>query len=117
PADGLFGDRGALRAVDIDELAPDMGHAGDLADGAGAIKVFEPGIAVGMHPAAEAGEMVLRMLSLAVAGEPIPGGGWGLPAPGPFIAGVCPEPCGLSLAGAGGEHVDGCVIGKDRFGR
>jgi hypothetical protein len=47
------------------------GHAGDLADGAGAIKVLEPGIAVGMHPAAEAGEVILRVLALAITGEAI----------------------------------------------
>jgi hypothetical protein len=34
PADGFLGDRGALRAVYIDELAPDVGQAGNLADGA-----------------------------------------------------------------------------------
>lgn len=33
---------------------------GDRADSAGTIEIVEPGIAVGMHPAAEAGEMVLR---------------------------------------------------------
>src|SRR5690606_18599361 len=44
PADGFFGDRGTLRAVNVDELAPDMGHAGDLADGAGSVEVFKPGI-------------------------------------------------------------------------
>lgn len=32
PADGLFGDQRVLRPVDIDELAPDMGHAGEFAD-------------------------------------------------------------------------------------
>lgn len=56
PGDGLFGDRGTLRAVDIDELAPDVRHAGDLADGPRAVEVLEPGIAIGMHPAAEAGD-------------------------------------------------------------
>src|SRR5690606_1287167 len=45
PTDGFFSDGGALRPVDVDELAPDMGHAGDLADGAGSIEIFEPGIA------------------------------------------------------------------------
>ena len=61
PADGLFGDRGALRPVNVDELAPDMGHAGDFSDGAGPIEILEPGIAIGMHPTTEAGEMVLRV--------------------------------------------------------
>ena len=117
PADGLFGDGRALRPVDVDELAPDMGHAGDLADGAGAVEVLEPGIAVGMHPAAEAGEMILGVLALAVAGEPIPGGRWGIAAPRAFIAGIGPEPCRLGLAGAGGEHADRRVIGEDRLGR
>ena len=128
PADGFFGDRGALRPVNVDELAPDMGHAGDFSDGAGAIEVLEPGIAIGMHPAAVAGEMVLGVLAFAVAGEPIPGSGRGIAAPRAFVAGVCPEPRGLGLAGApsrrlhaiacratGGQHADGRVIGKDRL--
>lgn len=71
PTDGLFSDQGALGSVDVDELAPDMGHAGDFADGTQAVEILEPGIAVGMHPAAVAGEMVLGVLALAVAGEAI----------------------------------------------
>ncbi len=69
-----------------------------------AIEVLEPGIAVGMHPAAEAGEVILGVLAFAVAGEPIPGCGRGIPAPGAFVAGIGPEPCRLGLAGAGGQH-------------
>jgi hypothetical protein len=34
-----------------DELAPHMGHAGDLADIAGSVEILKSGIAVGMHPA------------------------------------------------------------------
>lgn len=68
PVDGFLGDRGCLGAMNVDELAPDMGHAGDFADSAGAIEVFEPGITIGMHPAVEAGEVILRMLALSVAG-------------------------------------------------
>ena len=59
PTDGLPGDWGALRPVDIDRLASDMGHAGDLADGTGAMQILEPGATIGMHSAAEAGEGVL----------------------------------------------------------
>lgn len=93
-----------------------MRHAGDFADGPGAVEVLEPGIAVGMHPAAETGEMILGVLAFAVAGEPIPGGGGRHATPGAFIAGIGPEPCGLGLAGARCEHADGCVIGEDRLG-
>lgn len=67
PGDGLFGNRGTLRAVDVDELAPDMGHAGDLADCARAVEVLEVRKAIGMNPAAEAGEIVRRVLAFAVA--------------------------------------------------
>jgi len=70
-----------------------------------------------MHPAAEAGEMVFGMLALAVAGEPIPCSGRSGAAPWPFVSGIGPEPGGLGLASAGGEHADRRVIGKDRFGR
>ena len=55
-----------MGSVDIDELAPDMSHAGDLSDGAGAVEVFKSGIAVGMHPAAVSGEVVLRVLTFPV---------------------------------------------------
>ena len=47
------------------------GHAGDLADGVGPIEIYEPGIAIGMHPAAEAGEVILRVLAFAVTREPM----------------------------------------------
>ena len=70
-----------------------------------------------MHPAAEAGEMVPWVLALAVTGEPIPGGGWSAAAPRAFVADVGPEPGGLRLACAGGEHADRRVIRKDRLGR
>ena len=103
--------------MDVDELAPDMGHAGDLADGARAVKVLEPGISVCMHPAAELGEMVLGMLALPITREAIPGGGWCSAAPRPFVARIGPEPCRLGLAGSGGEHADRRVVGEDRLGR
>ena len=117
PTDGLFCDRGTLRSVYVDELAPDMGDAGDLADGAGTVEVLEASIAIGMHPAAISGEVILRVLALAVAGEPIPGCRWRGAAPGAFVAGIGPEPCRLGLAGAGRQHADRRVVGEDRLGR
>ena len=117
PADGLFCDGGTLRAVDVDELAPDMGHAGDLADRSGPIEILEPGIAVGVHPAAEASEVILGVLTFPISREPIPGGGRGRAIPGAFVAGIGPEPCRLGLSRAGGEHADRRVVGEDRLGR
>jgi hypothetical protein len=64
--DGLVGDGRALRLMHIDELAPDMGHACDLTDITGAIQVFEPGIAIGMHPATISGQVILRVFAFAV---------------------------------------------------
>ena len=101
--------------MDVDELSSDMGHAGDLADGTGAVEVFEPGISIGVHPAVEPGEMNLRVLALAITGVPIPVRGRGIAAPRPFVAGKGPKPCGLGLAV--GQHADRRVIGKDRLCR
>ena len=55
PADGFLGDGGALRLVHVDELAPNVCHAGDFIDPIGAVKIAEAGIAVRVHPAGIAG--------------------------------------------------------------
>lgn len=103
--------------MDIDELASDMGHAGDLADGAGAVEILEPGIAVGVHPAAVSGQVILGMLTFPISREPIPSRRWRGAFPRPFVAGIGPEPGSLGLSGAGCQHADGRVIGENRFGR
>ena len=56
PADRFLGDGGALGAVHVDELATDMGEAGDLADLARAVARPEPRRerSVGRHRAARA---------------------------------------------------------------
>ncbi len=41
----------ASRSMDIDQLAPNVGHAHDLSDLAGMVKLFEAGTAVGVYPA------------------------------------------------------------------
>ena len=43
------------------------GHAGDIANGARAAEVLEPGMTIGMHPAAEAGGVTLQVRALAIA--------------------------------------------------
>ena len=98
--------------MDVDELAADVGHAGDLADGAGAVEVVEAGIAVSMHEAAEAGEMVLRVLSLAVSREAIPGCRSRRTAPGALVAGIGPEPRGLRLPVPGASMRTGVATAK-----
>ena len=92
--------------------APDMGHAGDFADGAGAVEVLEAGVAVGMHRAAEAGEMVLGMLPLPVAREAIPCRRRRAPAPGALVAGIGPEPGGLGLPVPGASMLTGVSSAK-----
>jgi hypothetical protein len=57
-----------------------MGHAGDLADGTGAVEILEFGKAIhypamvclqtmraGMHPAPVSGEVILRVLAFAIS--------------------------------------------------
>src|SRR5690606_5001480 len=69
PADGFCGYGRSLRGNDIDELAPDMGHAGHLAGLVAAKYAVESGITVGMNPTRITEQMALGMLSLAVEGE------------------------------------------------
>ena len=68
----LGGDRRALCGMDVEELAPYMGQTSDLADRSGTDEALEPGVAIGVHPAAEVGQMTLGMTRLAVGGEPVP---------------------------------------------
>src|SRR3546814_15043265 len=81
----------------VEELAPDMRHAGDLADPAGPVQLLEPGIAVGVHPALEGAEMVERPRRLTIGREPVPGNRWGRTCPGALVAHIRPAPCGLRL--------------------
>ena len=67
PHDSLTGDGRPLGLVHVDELAPNVGQAGNHASLAGAIKVFEPGIAIVVHPAGVTPQMVLWVLAFAVA--------------------------------------------------
>ena len=70
--DGFFGHLQALRLEHIDKLATDVCQAGDLLDGAAAIELVEPGIAIGMHPAFEGCQMRCGMLAFAVCSELVP---------------------------------------------
>ncbi len=92
-----------------------IGHAGDFTNIAGVIQVFEPGIAVDMHPATVSHQMILGVLTFAVAGEAIPTGGWNGAAPGALLATVSPQPRGLGLAGARCQHRDRGIVDKDRL--
>ena len=64
--DGFIGAGLTLGAMDVDELTPDMGHAGHLADIAGTVEILEPGIAVSVHPALIFCEMALWVLPFAI---------------------------------------------------
>jgi hypothetical protein len=112
--DGLLGDDRALRLEDVDELAPNVGQAGDLAHAARPIEFVEAGIAVGMDPALVAGQMPRRVLALAVDREPIVGGGRIRAVPGPLVADVRPDPRRLGLPVARGLQLDRRVVGEDR---
>jgi len=70
-----------------------------------------------MHPAAVSGDVVLRVLSIADTRERILCRRWCQSAPRALISDIAPEPCGLCLAGAGRQHADRCIVGKDRLCR
>lgn len=116
--DGVPGDRIAVLAVrEVDELAPDIAHAWGFADAACAVGFGESGVAVGVHPAFEAGEALSWVFGLAIGAEAIAGGRGRGSAPWPFVAGMDPQAryaC-LALGGAAarGLQAQGCVVGED----
>ena len=116
-SDGLVGNRGSLGTMDVDELAPDMGHASDLADITRAIEVFEPGITIRMHPALVLCEVIFGMLPFAIRRELMPARRRHITAPWSFIPAIGPEPRCRRFACAGGQHFDGRVVCKDRLSR
>ena len=67
----FVGDGRALRGMNVEELPADMGHAGDLVNLAAPVQLFEPSIAVGVHPVGEVGQMVFGLFSLAIRGEAV----------------------------------------------
>ena len=104
PRARFVGNGRALRFVNVDERAPDMAAAGNLADIALATQVFEPDITVrcpamvclqpmraGVHPARAIGQVILGVLAFAVgrtyanwrAMLATPRGGTGASRPGP----------------------------------
>lgn len=88
---------------------------GNLADVAGPVKVLEASIAVRVHPAAVACEMILWVLTFPIRREPVPAGGRDSASPWSFIPAIGPEPRRRRPAGAGGQHLHGRVVREDRL--
>ena len=102
-------ERGEHRA----NLRLTLRHAGDFADFAGAIEIFEPGIAVRMHPTLILCEMIFGVLPFAVWRELIPTGGWDTAAARRSIAAISPEPrCRLCLPVPGASILTGVSSAK-----
>lgn len=104
--------------MDIEELAPDMGPAGDLRDrgalaGAVGIELVEPGIAVGVKVTGEALKMALRTHALPIRGVAIENGGRCITGMGALVADIDPKPARRGLAEPGGEHRHGRVVGVE----
>jgi hypothetical protein len=86
--------------VDVDELAPDMGHARDFPHIARPVEVVESWITIGMHEAFVVSQMFARANALPVGRELIPRGGMRLSGPGPFIADIGSKPLSSGFTGA-----------------
>ena len=95
-----------------------MHHAGLLAGQPFAEQPVEAGEPVGMHGAAVTREMRGGMFALAIHAELVPGKGWSLSAPGPFIADIAPHPRGLGFAGLAPDlHLDRGIVGEESGSR
>ena len=127
PPDRRLGNGRALRLVYVDELAPDMRHAGDFGDLARTEQRLEAGIAIGMQEAAIALQMGGGVDALPVRREPVEGGRRCVARPRPLVPHIGPQPRRLRPARAGRQHADRRIIrehrpafqnmARDRFGQ
>src|SRR3546814_6280085 len=67
------GERRRARLVVLEDLAPEVGPAGDLLDAVAVVELVVSGITVGLEKAGECVELALRMDAAAIGREPIPG--------------------------------------------
>src|ERR1700733_15267650 len=93
------------------ELAPCMGPAGDLIDGAIAVKMMEAGVGVCLKASLEVLQMSPWMLALAILRVRKPDGRSGIFSGRPVVADVGPEACRPGLATAGRKHGNRRVVG------
>jgi hypothetical protein len=111
------GKRRAGGGVEVEELAPHMRPARHLAHSVLPIELVEPGIAVGLQDAVEAGEMAQRVLGAAVRAVAVEGRRRGRATPGPVVAHIDPQPPGLGPAGTRCQNRHGGVVAMDLVGR
>src|SRR3546814_20298812 len=67
------GERRRARLVVLEDLAPEVGPAGDLLDAVAVVELVVSGLTVGLEKAGECVELALRMDAAALGREPIPG--------------------------------------------
>ncbi len=96
--------------MDLVELAPSMGPAGDLVNGSSFVKMMEAGIRTGLQRALVELEVLPGTLTVSIGRVSEPHCGRGRIARRPIIANIGPESSGLGLAVAGLEHRDRGVV-------
>jgi len=101
--------------MDFVEFAPRMSPARRQLDIATGAKPLEPRVTVDMYDALEPFQMTSGPFGTAIGAVEIDGRRWNGPVPGPVIAGVDPQPAGLSAAAAGIEHWDRRVVSEQRL--
>ncbi len=97
--------------MDLVELAPGMGPAGDLVDRSSFVEMVEAGVSVGLERTLVEPEMLAWPLALAVGRVGEPDRRRGGIARRAVVANIGPEPSSLRLAVAGCEHRDRRVVG------
>jgi hypothetical protein len=117
-AQGLLGDRRLGAVVDLEQLAPRMGHAGDMRDlrRLAALRRGQrvvAGVGIGVQPACIAGQVLPWPLALAVRRVVVDRRRRAGAAPRPGVEGIHPEPADARSAAPRGEDADGGVVGPD----
>ena len=107
---------GEMCAHQIEEVAADVRHAWSFLNGAGGVELVETGESVSLKNAAELGQMLLGMFSLAVRRVREPDGRRGLIAGWTAVADIGPEPCDLGFSSAGFKNRKRRVIAMQLVG-
>ncbi|VVE58437.1 hypothetical protein PHO31112_05319 [Pandoraea horticolens] len=103
--------------MQVVELAPRMRPARSFDDIAALANLLVAAIGIGLKRAFELGQVLLRMLALAVRGVGEPDCGRRGVARVPVIAHIDPQPSRLCLAVAGSEHRHRGIVGMQFRGR
>src|SRR5262249_48701609 len=109
PTQRFLRDRRLGRVENVEEVPACMRHTLHVRDAGQRVA----GIGICLQKAGETGEVLRRALALPIRAVAIEGCRSTLTRPGPLVDGIDPKSARGRAAFAGGQNLDGCVVGVD----